>query len=193
MNKVAYLGITPLLVGLIFGGCSSHDVKPEAGVKSSIIADYLSENGANVKGSALPCGNGKCSESIDPENTKTGYEKERDRMLAKIVKTSPTPMRVPDTVLRVLLLPYEDDSGALTTQNYKFVKADDGKWILGEYLNKEGSAVRMLTPLTKKTLAEEVQGSEIKSQKQSKEEKAPDVANPMMTNNTSSSNAWAGE
>jgi hypothetical protein len=157
MKKVAYLGITPLIIGLILNGCSSREAKPEMGVKSSIISGYLTENGAKIKGSSIPCDQGvNCgyTESADPENAKTGYEKERDRMLAKIVKTSPTPMRVPDTVLRVLVLPYVDDSGTLTAQNYKFTKVDDGKWILGEYLVKEGSAIKMLTPLTNDILSE---------------------------------------
>lgn len=185
-----YASAIPLMAGLLLSGCVMHEAKPDSNAKSSIISGYLNENGAQTSGVSSPCQNGNCASASvmpDPESTKTAYEKERDRKLASIVKTSPTPMRVPDTVLRVLVLPYVDDSGALTAQNYKFAKVDDGKWILGEYLVKEGSAVKMLTPLTVNTISDEQrvqqkqpQGQQAQPQPQQIQQQA--MMNPMMQN-----------
>jgi len=86
-------------------------------------------------------------------NAKSDYEKERDKMLSKIVKTPPIPMRIQDTVLRVLILPYVDDAGVLTAQSYKFTKVDDGKWIMGEYLLNGNDEIGVLTPLSSKIIS----------------------------------------
>lgn len=154
MKKMALSIIVAIGLGLTISGCAGLEPKPEAQVNSSIISSYLNENGQSVGGNK--CANGNCFGGVETmTNSKSIYKQEREKLLTKIVKTPPTPMRVPDTVLRVLVLPYVDDSGALTAQNYKFVKVDDGKWILGEYLVKEGSAVRMLTPLTTNTIGDE--------------------------------------
>lgn len=141
-NKVL-LGMLPLVM-MAITGCSS---SPE--IKSPAITSYLQENGEKVH-TTYHCTlgtDGKCLPEIDPESSKTEYEKERDRMMAKIVRGSPIPMRVPSTILKVLIMPYADDSGALTSQSYKFVKVDDGKWIMGEYLSQDGMTAKMLTPL----------------------------------------------
>lgn len=86
-------------------------------------------------------------------NAKSDYEKERDKMLSKIVKTPPIPMRIQDTILRVLILPYVDDAGVLTAQSYKFTKVDDGKWIMGEYLLNGNDEIGVLTPLSSKIIS----------------------------------------
>lgn len=144
-------------IALLLNGCvaKTPEAKNEEKVNSQIIAKYLDEKGERVETS---------SDKLDSILTgKSNYEKERDKLLAKIVKTPPIPMRVPDTVLRVLLLPYVDDTGTLTAQNYKFVTVNDGKWILGEYLIKEGSTVNMLTPLSEKIIAEQKEDKELKT------------------------------
>lgn len=166
-KNIVTLG-SALLLGMMISGCSTAEPKPNKNVKSSIISGYLSENGHTTAGereSNLECLTGDCPDNTTSISGKTNYEKERDHLLTKIVKTPPVPMRVPDTVLRVLVLPYVDDSGALTAQSYKFVKVDDGKWILGEYLAKEGGGIHMLTPLKADLITEErTQASDVSNQ-----------------------------
>lgn len=77
----------------------------------------------------------------------TSYEKERLEMLRKLLQTPPTPIRVPDTVIRVLILPWVDSEGNLNTSRYVFFRVEEGKWILGDYLLKRGEPIRELRPL----------------------------------------------
>ncbi|MEM5853941.1 MAG: TraV family lipoprotein [Candidatus Aenigmatarchaeota archaeon] len=77
----------------------------------------------------------------------TSYEKERLEMLQKLLQTPPTPLRVPDTVIRVLILPWVDSEGNLNTSRYVFFRVEEGKWILGDYLLKRGEPIRELKPL----------------------------------------------
>lgn len=79
----------------------------------------------------------------------TSYEKERLEVLQKLLQTPPTPMRVPDTVVRVLILPWVDSEGNLNTSRYVFFRVEEGKWILGDYLLKRGEPIRELRPLDK--------------------------------------------
>lgn len=46
-------------------------------------------------------------------------------------------------------MPYVDEESNLQTENFHFVKVDEGRWILGEYLNGQdrSSAPKTLTPL----------------------------------------------
>lgn len=75
------------------------------------------------------------------------YRREVMEKLMKIVKEQPTPLALPPTVLRVFVLPYVDDQGKLITQHYLYLKVDEGKWILGDYLLKKGQPPREFTPL----------------------------------------------
>lgn len=77
------------------------------------------------------------------------YEKERKELLAATIRQPKIPVKTPDKILRVLILPYVDESNNLQTQNYHFVKVDEGKWIIGEYLYGESKASQnsLLTPL----------------------------------------------
>ena len=63
------------------------------------------------------------------------YEKERKDFLSKTMYSPKIPVKTPDKILRVLLMPYVDEDMNLQTENFHFVKVDDGRWILGEYLN----------------------------------------------------------
>lgn len=170
-NITTLSGSAILLVMIMVSGCSTAKPYPHKDIKSSIISGYLSENGhttAGEKENNSGCLAGDCNDNAIPSMNKTNYEKERDHLLTKIVKTPPVPMRAPDTILRVLVLPYVDDFGALTAHSYKFVKVDDGKWILGEHLAKEGDGIRMLTPLKSDLITEENrQSSEVNNQQQS--------------------------
>ena len=70
---------------------------------------------------------------------------EREEKLLRTMSVSPTPMKAPDTILRVLIWPYVDSEGRLYTAHYAFLKVDEGRWILGDYLVKpleEGERVK---------------------------------------------------
>jgi hypothetical protein len=75
------------------------------------------------------------------------YQRELMEKLMRMVREEPTPLALPPTVLRVFVLPYVDDQGKLITQHYIYLKVDEGKWILGDYLLKKGQPPREFTPL----------------------------------------------
>lgn len=75
------------------------------------------------------------------------YQKEQYQKLLSLLRETPTPLRVPPTIVRVLILPYVDEKGNLNAQRYVFFKADEGKWILGDYLLQKGKPIRELKPL----------------------------------------------
>jgi hypothetical protein len=75
------------------------------------------------------------------------YRRELMEKLMRMVREEPTPLALPPTVLRVFVLPYVDDKGRLITQHYMYIRVDEGKWILGDYLLKKGRPPRELTPL----------------------------------------------
>jgi len=75
------------------------------------------------------------------------YKRELMEKLMRMVREEPTPLALPPTILRVFVLPYVDDQGRLITQHYMYIKVDEGKWILGDYLLKRGGPPREFTPL----------------------------------------------
>ena len=75
------------------------------------------------------------------------YKRELMEKLMRMTREEPTPLALPPTVLRVFVLPYVDDQGRLITQHYMYIKVDEGKWILGDYLLKRGGPPRKFTPL----------------------------------------------
>ncbi len=75
------------------------------------------------------------------------YRRELMEKLMRMVREEPTPLALPPTVLRVFVLPYVDDQGRLITQHYMYIRVDEGKWILGDYLLKKGQPPREFTPL----------------------------------------------
>jgi hypothetical protein len=86
-----------------------------------------------------PAKQGKEEESL--------YKRELMEKLMRMVREEPTPLALPPTVLRVFVLPYVDDQGRLITQHYMYIKVDEGKWLLGDYLLKKGQPPREFTPL----------------------------------------------
>lgn len=75
------------------------------------------------------------------------YQKEVQERLFELARTIPTPLRVPDNIIRVFVLPYVDEKGNLVSQKYIFFRAEEGKWILGDYLLKKGEPLKELKPL----------------------------------------------
>jgi len=76
------------------------------------------------------------------------YEKGRKEELAKIIEAPVVPVKTPDKILRVLMLPYVDKNNILQTSSFLFVKVDEGRWIIGEYLNDtKNTESQTLSPL----------------------------------------------
>lgn len=81
------------------------------------------------------------------EEVESLYQKEVQERLFELARTIPTPLRVPDNIIRVFVLPYVDEKGNLVSQKYIFFRAEEGKWILGDYLLKKGEPLKELKPL----------------------------------------------
>lgn len=82
------------------------------------------------------------SESSCPE--KSLYEIEKEKKTIDVLKETPTPLRTPDTIVRVLMLPYTDNNNVLHSYYYTFVKVEDGTWVLGDYLNSATNKPRKM-------------------------------------------------
>ena len=76
------------------------------------------------------------------------YEAERKQLLADTIKRPTMPVKTADKILRILIMPYVDENNVLQTENFQFVKVDEGRWIVGEYLNNSSKeSKKILTPL----------------------------------------------
>ena len=76
------------------------------------------------------------------------YEAERKQLLADTIKRPTMPVKTADKILRVLIMPYVDENNVLQTENFQFTKVDEGRWIVGEYLNNSSKeSKKILTPL----------------------------------------------
>ena len=89
----------------------------------------------------------KTGKNRNPVKKEDFYEKEVKKSIVRLLKEPPTPVKVPDTVLRVLILPYVGEEGTLNAAKYVFLKVEEGRWILGNYLVEERKGIRLLTPL----------------------------------------------
>ena len=56
---------------------------------------------------------------------------------AKLLKQPVTPVIVPPTVMRVLILPYQGDGGELNMMRYAYIMTDKPRWVMGDYLVKQ--------------------------------------------------------
>ena len=74
------------------------------------------------------------------------YERERKEVLLKLLRTLPAPVRTPDKVLKIYVLPYTDSEGNFHAGGYVFVVVEDGEWILSDRPSGE-KAKKVLTPL----------------------------------------------
>ncbi len=81
------------------------------------------------------------------EKVEDFYEKEVREAVVSLLREPPAPVKVPDTVLRVLILPYVGEGGILNTARYVFLKVEEGRWIVGDYLIEEKKGIKLLTPL----------------------------------------------
>jgi len=145
---------------------------------SSLLLPYHSEPLCKKGASGGVCGSlSEVYEDLEKEKQGKGkdkkeeslYEKEVKETITKLLQAPPTPVKVPDTILRVLILPYVGEDGSLNAAKYVFVKVEEGRWILGDYLIKERRGIKVLTPL-KEERKEEAKEEEKKESKESKEE-----------------------
>jgi hypothetical protein len=67
--------------------------------------------------------------------------------LDKIVSDVPVPMKTPDRVIRVLILPWVDEQNRLHSYSYAYVRVEKGEWVLGDYLMSEGLNRKVIRPL----------------------------------------------
>lgn len=108
------------------------------------------------------------------EDEMTRYDKEKLNKTLSTLKESPMPLRLPDTILRVMFLPYVDSKNVLRNSYYAFLKVEDGKWVLGEYLTSSDSRkpakARVFSPLDA-PLPSVVEGNQDKQSKEKNEEK----------------------
>ena len=74
------------------------------------------------------------------------YRKEKMEKELAILKTAPTPIKAPDTVIRVLILPYVAN-GVLNAAKYTFLTVETGKWIIGDYLLTPAKTEKIKKPL----------------------------------------------
>lgn len=111
----------------------------------------------------------------------TRYEEEKLKKTLSTLKESPMPLRLPDTILRVMFLPYVDSKNVLRNSYYAFLKVEDGKWVLGEYLTspntRKSTKARVFSPLDANlpvSSAKAEDGKQKDSQSEEKEEKGKD-------------------
>lgn len=146
--KIRYI-LMFLIVSLSIG-CSSKSVKyvPPIDEYNTKTLEEILENKKLTSEEKVQIIQVKMAEELDRK--KKAVETEKDNKLAAIINRPVTPLRTPDTILRVLLLPYTDINNVLHSWKYSFVKVDDGKWILSDYLNSTiPNSGYFLTPLEK--------------------------------------------
>lgn len=102
----------------------------------------------------------------------TKYEEERLKKTLSTLKESPTPLRLPDTILRVMFLPYVDSKNVLRNSFYAFLKVEDGKWVVGEYLTSptKSAKTRVLSPLLSPSLSPQQEDKKEKKTEDRKKE-----------------------
>jgi conjugal transfer pilus assembly protein TraV len=61
----------------------------------------------------------------------------RYRMLAELLEEPEKPLLRPPKILRVLMLPYEGESGELFMTRYVYLQVENGKWLLAEQKEKQ--------------------------------------------------------
>lgn len=69
---------------------------------------------------------------------------ERQQRMISVLKKPPIPMKMPDKILRVLFLPYVDQNNVLNNYKYTFMKVEEGKWVIGDYLMEPAKVDRVI-------------------------------------------------
>lgn len=77
---------------------------------------------------------------------KSEYEKEKEKLLLKLLQNPPTPVKTPDRILMIYVLPWVDKDGNFHAGQYVFVKVEEGQWIF-EKSKRKTEKIKLLTPL----------------------------------------------
>jgi hypothetical protein len=108
---------------------------------------------------------------------KSIYEKEIQEKVVSLLKAPETPLRTPDVITRILILPYTKEDGTLIMSHYVFAKMKEGKWILGDYLiDQQKEESKIVRPLK-----ETEQTPPTNSPKQSLQQQIPQNFNSQQT------------
>ncbi len=136
--KLIYLLLLCFSLSIGLGSCNAlEDYRWERSIDSQetskITAPLTSNNKIiNTANTVNTAGN---NTYICTNEEKSLYDIEKERVTINILKESPIPLRTPDTILRVLMLPYTDNNNVLHSYYYTFLKVEDGNWVIGDYLN----------------------------------------------------------
>ncbi|MBI5328317.1 MAG: type IV conjugative transfer system lipoprotein TraV [Deltaproteobacteria bacterium] len=71
------------------------------------------------------------------DDTEPGYKSTLQKKLTNLIDNPVTPVVIPPKALRVLIFPYASKS-ELYMPRYIYILIDDPKWVVGDYLIKEG-------------------------------------------------------
>jgi len=144
-----------LLIALLFSGCgvfSPYNSKfqcesPDKGKCVSVQKAYAESLGKDEpqrkqqKKKAKSAKDGKekeSSETNDGQPTATdSYRESLQREMARLIDAPVTPLMLPPKVMRILVLPYPDKS-VLYMPRYIYIMTDKPRWVIGDYLLKEG-------------------------------------------------------
>ena len=105
----------------------------------------------------------------EPQQEMQPVEIERQQRMISVLKKPPVPLKTPDKILRVLFLPYVDQNNILNNYKYSFMKVEEGKWVIGDYLMEPARADRaIINPI------ENTQKSGVTSLPKDKSQKKPE-------------------
>ena len=108
-------------------------------------------------------------QQLEPQPEMQPVEVERQKRMISILKKPPIPMKTPDKILRVLFLPYVDQNNILNNYKYSFMKVEEGKWVIGDYLLEPARIDRtIINPI------ENTQKSEVPNSPPNKSQKKPE-------------------
>ena len=150
MNKIKYFLIGILSLSFLgISGCTTTKIvkiMPQDQLLSKEYKQILQDKDLNDEEKIQAI---QIKMAAELDNKKKAVEMERDNKLSSIINKPVTPLRTPDTILRVLILPYESSNGMLNSWKYSYIKVEDGKWVLSDYLNNnKGTNERHFTPLS---------------------------------------------
>ncbi len=64
----------------------------------------------------------------------SALEIERQQKMLQLLRKPVIPLKSNDKIVRILMLPYVDEHNVLHNYKYMYVKVEEGKWIVGDYL-----------------------------------------------------------
>ena len=67
----------------------------------------------------------------------TTWQREMQLKIEGLLKEPATPIVVPPTVMRILMLPYKGTDNELYMLRFVYLFVDDPKWVVGDYLIKD--------------------------------------------------------